>query len=283
MNNIFYEAQYGGLCRMHSLNGYFGKSKISPDQFEKYIDLYDKEYKEKYNFESSCGSFDIVASDQKNIVNFILKKHGIYSRYYALNQLHGKNIKEHIIDIMLGEYFFTYNENHIWGCRILNNQWYKVDSMGGVHQIDINSLHHEKNIGYIVPVNIKNEFYRNLRVIKSVLGENPSLIHIKEYLTQKNKEKLILDKLEIPINLCMDILDTNLIFHKSKKDTNLLFQESKVDFNHDLKEYTPIKNHVNTYAEFLTKFTKGNYNNLDLILDYLPDIIFNLTSLNTIT
>jgi hypothetical protein len=269
MNNIFYEAQYGGLCRMHSLNGYFGKSKISPAEFQKYIDSYDEEYKEKYNFEASCGLFDIVASDQKNIVNYILKKHGVYSRYYALNQLHGKNIKEHITDILSGDYFFTYNETHIWGCRVLNNQWYKVDSMGGVHQMDINSLMNEKNIGYIVPVNIKTEFYRNLCVIKSVLGEDPSLIHIKEYLTQKNKEKLILDKLEIPINLCMDILDTNLTFHKSKVEPP------------DLNEYTSIKTHVNTYAEFLTKFTKGNYNNLDLILDYLPDIIFNLTRLTT--
>jgi hypothetical protein len=104
--DIFYEKQSGGLCRMHSLNGYFGMSKIAPYQFQLYIDDYDKEYKEKYNFDSSCVLFDIVASDQKNIVNFILKRHGIYSRYYALNQLHGKNIKENILDILEGDYFF---------------------------------------------------------------------------------------------------------------------------------------------------------------------------------
>jgi hypothetical protein len=275
MNNIFYEAQYEGLCRMHSLNGYFGESKITPEEFQTYINSYDNEYREKYNFDSSSGSFDIVASDQKNIVNFILKKHGIYSRYYALNQIHGKNIQEHIINILSGEYFFTYNESHIWGCRIYNEKWYKVDSIGGVQPMNINSLTYEKNIGFIIPVNIKSEFYRNLGLIKSILCNNTSIDQIKSYLIQKNKEKLILDTLEIPINLCMDILDTNLLFQESKKNTC----ESTIKVIHD---YTPIKKHIDNYNKFLSKFTRGNYNNIELILEYLPNIIFNLISLTYI-
>jgi hypothetical protein len=275
MNNIFYEAQCGGLCRMHSLNGYFGESKITPEEFQTYINSYDDEYKEKYNFVSSCGSFDIVASDQKNIVNFILKKHGIYSRYYALNQIHGNNIQEHIINILSGEYFFTYNESHIWGCRLYGGNWYKVDSIGGVQPMNINSLTYEKNIGFIIPVNIKTEFYRNLGLIKSILCNNTSIDQIKSYLIQKNKEKLILDTLEIPINLCMDILDTNLLYQESKKDT----YESTVRVT---DEYTPIKKHIDNYNKFLAKFTMGNYNNIELILEYLPNIIFNLISLSSL-
>jgi len=244
---------------MHSINGYFGTNKISQAQFQEYINKYDAEYKKKYNFSSSCSSFDLIASDQKNIVNFILKKFDIYSRYYALNQLYCKPLTE-ITNILEGHYFFIYNEGHIWGCRKYNDQWYKVDSLSGVSIININSILREKNIGFIIPVNIKIEFYRNLKLIKNILGGTPTLDNIKTHLIQKHKDKKILGDLEIPINICMDILDTNSLPKN--------------------KEFHPIHLHVDAYNEFLAQFTNGNYNNIDIILKYLPDIIFTLASLS---
>lgn len=265
-HGIYYQSQSGGLCRLHSLNGFFGKELITQQQFNDYIKEYDKFYKSLYNFTSSCLSFDIISSDQKNIVSFILKKHNVYTKYYALNQLYGKNINDYIIKILQGDWFFIYNDSHIYGARRLNNIWYIVDSMNGVRPINIGLLN-QKNIGFIVPVNIKDEFYRNLKIIKDIfINDNKKTITrelITEYLEQKNKEKLILGELEIPLNLCMDILGTNLIQKKNSDD------------------FLSIQKQVLNYEKFLSKFTKGNYNNLPLILNYLVDILASLTGLKT--
>jgi hypothetical protein len=267
-NGIYYQSQSGGLCRLHSLNGYFGKETISRQQFDNYILEYDDKYKKLYNFTSSCESFDAVASDQKNIVSYILKKYNVYTKYYAMNQIHGKNINEYIIKILKGDWFFIYNESHIYGARILNNKWYIVDSMRGVLSTNINSIN-QKNIGFIVPVNIKDEFYRNIKLIKNILSENNqkeiTLDVIKLYLERKNKEKLILGDLEIPLNLCIDILDTNLIQTSNKNENNNYFSE--------------IQKHVNNYNNFLSQFTNGNYNNLQLVLSMVP-ILHSLSLLN---
>jgi len=261
-NGIYYQQQSGGLCRLHSLNGYFGKELISTEQFNKYQIDYDTEYKNKFNFDSSCKNFDIVASDQKNIVNYILKKYGVYTRYYSINQIYGKSIQGYIINIVDGDYFFVYNEGHIWGCRKKGSAWFRVDSLNGVSLININTITSEKNIGFIIPVNPQHEFYVNLTLIKSTLGETIDEKIIREYLIRQNKEKNILGCLEIPIGICMDVLETNLL---KKNDASFI----------------SIQSQVTAYNYFVSKFTDGNYNNISLILEHLPAIIIRLAALKT--
>ena len=256
-HDIYFESQRNGLCRLHSLNAFFGFEKISESQFNLYMSEYDQEYMKKYNI-SSCKSFDIISSDQKNIVSYILKKNNIYTRYFACNQLHGINIKS-IIDTSIGDFFFAYTESHIYGFRKKDNKWYRVDSMGGVRLININVIN-QKNMGYIFIVDIKKEFYRNLEIIKKILDGTPSPEEIKKYLVQKNSEKKILGELEIPLGICMDILETQL-------------------FNHTCY-FNPINTQVKSYNEFIYQFTKGKYNDIELILRYLPDILYNLTQLS---
>ena len=209
---IYYQRQSGGLCRMHSLNAYFGEDKISPQQFEEYQQEYDI-YQKKFNFQSSCKDFDIVASDQKNLVSFILKKHKVYSRYYAMNSMFRKNIND-ILSILKGDFIFIYNEGHIWGIRKKDGKWYTVDSIGGVRPANITHLMGQKNVGFIVPVDIQKEFYTNLKLVKTILGGCPTVETIKKYLVQKNKEKKILCDLEIPLGICMDIWETQFIIRK---------------------------------------------------------------------
>jgi hypothetical protein len=279
-NNIYYQSQSGGLCRLHSLNGYFGCEKISLQQFNIIQKKYDDEYKIKFNVESTCKNFDIVASDQKNIINYFLKNIGIYTRYYSINQLYIKSsnktfaeqliIKNDLINNLYGDYFFIYNESHIWGCRRRMGKWFKVDSIGGVSHYNINSLLTEKNIGLIIPVDIRDEFYRNLKLIHDELGVSVKNTEttvkntettVKNYLIQKHKEKKILGELEIPLSICMDIFETNLLKKNSIK-------------------YNPIKIQVLQYNEFLSKFTKGNYNNITLILEFLPNILLELIKMS---
>ena len=56
----------------------------------------------------------------------------------------------------------------------------------------------------------------------------------------------------------MDILETQLIIKKQDE------------------QFNKIQNIVNKYNKFLTEFTKGNYTNINLILEYLPDIIYSM-------
>lgn len=265
---MYYENQSGGLCRLHSINAYFGEAKINENQFNAYMAEYDAEYKIKFNFESSCKNFDMVSSDQKNIIGYILKKHNVYTKFYALNEIYGKSIQENILKFLKGNYFFIYNEGHIYGarrkCESSGDLWFYVDSLSGVRSMNIESLSYEKNIGFIIPVNIQQEFYYNLKIIKCILGNThgKSLENIKEHLIQKNKEKLILGYLELPLSICMDILETNLI---KKNDP----------------EFLPIKHQVIKYNEFISQFTKGKYNDIDLILNFLPETLYNLTLLKT--
>jgi hypothetical protein len=120
----------------------------------------------------------------------------------------------------------------------------------------------QKNMGYIFIVDIKKEFYRNLKIIKKILDDTSSPEEIKNYLVQKNSEKKILGELEIPLGICMDILETQL------------FNQTR-DFN-------PITTQVKSYNEFICQFTNGKYNDIELILKYLPDILYNLTQLSIV-
>jgi hypothetical protein len=248
------------------LNAYFNHAKISTSDFLKYQQEYDKEYKDKFNFESTCEVFDIVASDQKNIVSYILKKHNVYTRYYTLNQIFRKNINDHIVKILDGDFFFIYNESHIYGARRKDDAWYTVNSMGGVRLLNINTLSSQKNLGFIIPVDIKMEFYHNLTLIKSILEPIPTLQNIRDFLIKKHTEKLILGHLEIPLSICMDILEVQYKIQQSNLQDKIC-------------EFSSIHDDILKYNIFLSKFTKGRYNDIELILQYLPSIILRLSSL----
>ena len=281
---IYHESQIGNYCRLHSLNAFFGFKKYSINEFSKFCDEYDIINKNLYNINSSCKTFDLISSNQQNIISYILKKNFIYSKFYPLNFLYQSNniIKdEEILNKQLLyilekiSRFFIYNQNHIWVIKKYNNEWYEIDSLRGVNKIYTDIFYfikNNKNIGYIMPINPYDYFIENLKIIKiNIYKTNYKNInnlekcniikYIKNYLINNNKRKKILDNIEIPLNICIDILEFNFL---KKKD--------KYIFN-------PIKDLIDKYKLFLSKFTNKNYNNIDLILDFLPEIIYNLIKL----
>ena len=265
INNIYYERQDGGLCCKHAINAFFGYCKVSTPQFELYQKEYDAKYNIKFNIKTSCKLFDIVSSDQKNIVSYILQINKIYTRYYALNQLFKKNINDFIIKILTGEFFFIYNESHIYGVKYFNNNWYTIDSINGISAININTLSEQKNIGFIIPVNAKLEFYNNIKLLKSVFNsDNVDIEYIKNFLIKKNKSKEIIGDLEIPLGICMDILEFQ---YKSNNNVN--------------NEFSAVYINIMNYNQFIVKFTDGRYNDIELILQYIPSIILQLLKLDT--
>lgn len=251
---------------MHSLNGYFGEPRITPGQFSEYQTEYDKVYNKRFNTDTSCINFDLVGSDQTTLVSYILKQNGVYSKYFALNEIYQKHTSI-ILTVLDGDYFFTYNDGHIWGVRCKNNQWYSVDSIGGVRPVNLQHLLNTKNIGFIIPVNIKTEYYRNLGIIRDTLKtdkhDNNKKEKIIDFITQKHAEGRVLDNLEIPISICIDILETNLVFKQK-------------DPNHNSSNFLPIQIQIEQYNDFLSQFSNGRYTDLPLIKKYLVPILTQL-------
>lgn len=244
---------------MHSLNAFFGHSRISTGDFNKWIAIYDAYLEERFNVSTSSASFDLTNSDQTNLVSFILKRHKVHARYYALNTVHGKPLDP---EVEKAKFVFVYNASHIWGIKKVDNKHYKVDSMGGVQPFNIQGLRSMRDIGILVPVPLKYEWNKKVDTINAILDKEgiKSKKQLKQYLTRLHKEKEILGLLEIPMGVAMSILETNM-----SRPPN--------------PEFIQITNLVNRYNTFLSKFTDGQYNNLGLILEHVPDIIFELVSL----
>jgi hypothetical protein len=173
--------------------------------------------------------------------------------------IHGKPLDP---EVEKAAFVFVYNAGHIWGIRKLNGKHYRVDSMGGVQPFNIRGLSSMRDIGILVPVPLKYEWNKKIDAINVVL--NKEKIQCKEqlaqYLTRLHEEKEILGCLEIPMGVAMSILETNLS-------------------NPPNPEFKQITELVTKYNSFLAKFTDGQYNNLGLILEYVPDLIFDLTLL----
>lgn len=258
-SSIFYERQSGGLCRMHALNAFFGRSKITPDTFQKYISEYDKYLRERFNVHTSSSLFDLINSDQTNLVSFILKKHKIHVRYYALNTLHRKPLDPEISN---AQFIFVYNFGHIWGVKKREGKHYKVDSLSGVSAFNINSLTNTRDIGIMIPIALKYEWDKKVDEIKEILSRERIKFkpQLKLYFVKLHKEKRILGNLEIPLGVAMSILETNMS-------------------DPPKPEFQIITDLIHRYNSFLSVFTKGNYNKIGLILDHVPDIIFDLIDL----
>jgi hypothetical protein len=242
---------------MHSINAFLGGPFIKESDFNSYITEYDKFMRDMYNIDSkiSARDFDLVNSNQTNLVSYILKKKGYYTRYYALNTLYGKKLDT---SDLKGDFIFVFNSGHIWGYKKSGGQWYVVDSLSGVRLSDISSLSTTRDIGVIMPVNGRDEYYRNVAIIRSILDSNKvyNESQLIDFLKTQYAKKIMLGDLEIPLNLCIDILD-------SKSDISI-------------PKYIGIKELVTDYYDFLSKYVRGNILNVDLACLYIPSIIFRM-------
>ena len=256
---IFFETQSNGLCRMHALNAFFGYSKISANDFRKWVVMYDKYLKKYFNVSTSSAMFDLINSDQTNLVSYILKKHKFHMRYYALNALYGKPLDAEVEN---AQFVFVYNSSHIWGIRLVNGKHYKVDSMSGVQSFNIQKLRNTKNIGVFISVPLKYEWNKHVGIINNIMDSEKikSRYHLGKYLRKLHNSNDVLGCLEIPLGVAISILDTNMSSPPNP-------------------EFKQISDLVDRYLEFLRIFTNGNYNKIDLVLEYVPDIIFELVSL----
>lgn len=256
---IFYENQSGGRCRMHAINAFCGRSALNVDHYDAYMKSFDEQMTKRYGEKTSCADFDLVHSDQNNLVSFILKKNGYYARYAPINSFYKKNLK---IDDMKGDFIFVFNSDHIWGLKRKGKMWYKVDSIGGVSPIKSakHYLANVRNIGCMVPVDMRSELNLHVKKMVNILGNNLTVEKIRAHVLELNENKQVLEDLEIHIGVAVDILDA---------------QSSKLEFT---PAFTPIYNIIALYEQFLIEFVAKNYH-IDVIEKYVPQIIYTLTAL----
>lgn len=201
MVNIYWERQRGGLCRLHSINAYFGKPTCSDDAFYKAANEFDNIQKTQFGTTISCRTFDLINSDQRNLVSYILSKYGIYVRYVAIN-LHAT----HIEDAINSGCFFVFNLNHIWVMKKKDDQWYKVDSMSGVSNFNPTRLRGEKNIGIMIPIaNLAAEATQLSKQIDIAIDGD-----VLNFLKINHAAKKILDNVEVYLGALVEILRVQL-------------------------------------------------------------------------
>jgi hypothetical protein len=244
MNNIYWEPQRGGLCRLHSINAYFGQPMYTEDMFNLAADEFDAIQRDKYGPVTSCRIFDAIHSDQRNLVSYILGNHGVYVRNVAYT-----SIKQHYADALASSCFFVFNLDHIWIVKKHEDVWYKVDSMGGVKHININILHNEKNMGIMIPIiNLQGEYNRLAALMKiDIAGD------ITTFLTVNHAAKKILGDVEVYMGAMVEIL-------KIQRGDN--------------PEFTPVNLLITRYGTFIRELCAGTqYNNISFLMCNVPPII----------
>ncbi len=102
---------------------------------------------------------------------------------------------------------FYFNENHIFGCRLYKNRYYKVDSISGVTPTNISIYNNIKNVGFIIPRQrhfLVDDLKFNITKIKEY--NVISLQDIEKILIDFDSQDKLLDDLEVLIATTVEML-----------------------------------------------------------------------------
>ena len=206
--NIYWEKQSGDLCRMHSLNAYFGYNRLNKSTFIEYCSKYDTVIKGLQN--ETMDGF----SEGRCIISYILDI--LESKYIFLIPINSYSNARKDIDIKRYNKliynlngFFEFNKGHVWYNKNINGNWYKIDSISGVNRINNPTIN---NNGYLLIIEDKhlyNELYYYIQHIYN--NESNDLYYIYLYYILKH---ITLSKIENNSNYNSKIYLLNLIKNK---------------------------------------------------------------------
>jgi hypothetical protein len=135
-NGIYWEQQRGGLCRMHSINAYYGSAVLSESTFHNHCKEFDRLYPDM----QTCTDWDSVSGNQENIISYIIRRIdnvGVvyFAPGYTQKTLDALGIHK-LTDLVDNGHpsIFTFNNDHVWLLTRVGDVWWKVDSIGGVTQ-----------------------------------------------------------------------------------------------------------------------------------------------------
>ena len=172
-HNIYWERQRGDLCRLHSINAYFGYKKIDEDEFFKYCSEYDEVIK-------GLKTIDMDGfAEGRCIISYILDK--LDKQYVYLIPINTYNGARSHIDIerynkliKLVNGFFEFNKGHVWFNKKINGNWYKIDSISGVNIIDVPSIRKNGILLIIDDKHLYNEIFNYLNLVDKSNKSNKS-------------------------------------------------------------------------------------------------------------
>ena len=224
------------LCRLHSLNAYFGdNNKLSIEEF--------------YNY---CIEYDTIVDGLKTqimdgfsmgrcIISYIIEK--IDNKFLLLIPINSYNGIRNDIDI---DYynniifnlngFFEFNKNHIWYNKNENNQWIKIDNLNGTHKINLPKIN---NNGYLLLIDneyIFNELNNYLKILSNRDIENyeeknevilNNLYYCIKCIKLNKNNNLEFNK---KINILKDIQNSleNYLLKKNKRDLTIIKNLSNI-------------------------------------------------------
>ena len=124
---MYHEKQKGNYCRCHALNNLLGKQIVTLRDFDVYCDAFDKK-----------NHFDVGSSRKKyifynngltdNIFGYIMEDKGMRVEMNHYDYYRSKKIK-HCEKGTLG--YIVYNTQHTYCVRIVENEYWLIDSMRG--------------------------------------------------------------------------------------------------------------------------------------------------------
>jgi hypothetical protein len=226
VNQIYWERQRGNNCRIHSLNAFFGYNKISDNEFEENCNQYDKLIPglKSINMDGFAECRSIISFIVDNYTNKFVQLIPI-----NLRNVHKKNRDHWQYDRFIKslsdggiKQFFEFNRDHIWFNSNINNQWYKIDSISGITEINKPRKFGEN--GYLL------------------IFEESMVIHEIDFLINFIHKKII----EEP-NVEIDIAIFNL-FHLLKR-LNFKYSETNTSFNQRVSFLKTIFSIVRNYVE----------------------------------
>ena len=235
-SNIYWERQSGDLCRLHSINAYFGFKKLDQNSFFNYCSEYDELIKGLKT--QGMDGF----SEGRCIISYILDK--LDSKYIFLIPIKSyNNIRNHIdIDrynklIPKLLCYFEFNKGHVWINKKINGLWYKIDSISGVNRIDNPII---KNNGYLLVVDGKhlyNEIFYTIKLIYN--NKNNEIYSTNLYYSLKS-------------------IKLNTIAFDSKCNLNEL-----IKYNKKISLLSNIKENLLEIVENNRRNTKCNYSTIN--------------------
>lgn len=180
---IYCERQIGDMCRMHAINAYFGKSLLNIQLFFELCDKYDALIPglKSRNMDGFAESRNIIGYildvlDNKYSVLIPIKSSKNSHKYVNISRYTEMLKNKEITN------YFEFNKNHVWLNKLVNNIYYKVDSISGVYPS--NPTFSNKNHGYIIVINNPlNEIKYHIKQVKNI---NSQIVSIKNDII-KNK------------------------------------------------------------------------------------------------
>ena len=211
---MYYERQRGDMCRLHSLNAYFGFQKFDYKTFFNYCDEYDKVIV-GLNSRSMDGF-----SEGRCIINYIIDKTlNKYTLTIPINLF--KNSRENIdlkrYNKLIKHFsnYFEFNKKHVWLNKKKDNEWWKLDSISGINRIDPIL----KDNGYILVFDNIHLLIREMDYYRNIIKKNEAINEI--YWCNLYHSTKILKKFNIKNNNTRDIIYNFDKFIESYRKTNM--------------------------------------------------------------